>query len=334
MTLLTVKLPSEEELERTRRFKVLQSYVVNICNYLEDRLDCTNDQLATLLSQEQQELPAFQKINRKQIPDPGLLTKYLYLSWVSEIQLRLGVLTEPLMLRYTNCWAPVHAYYAVSMLAQAWFLCMGEDPAPDNHTDTLRMISNQLKQRILLPQPWNVLCSGCPQTKEVEYDNLPDSAESNRHIEMLSAPTVDDFWPRYCTMLRTTREKRLEKNLNEWKRRNNRKNMYRREKSAVASKVVPTTLFDFLWRLRIRVNYRDVTTFLMPAVSSQWHQEFSCGLLTVTNLTCIFLNNLIIKYSGGQQYATALEGFLENKLISAPEVFEPFSRVKNMALDI
>jgi hypothetical protein len=332
MTLLTVRFYTELEEERARRFRVLQFYIVNICGYLEDHFDCLTVQLASCLSTEQKALPAFQKINRKPLHDNDSLTKYLYLSWASEIQLRMGALTDTFMLRYTNCWAPVHAYYSIYMLVQAWFLCMGEERFPDNHTDSLRMISNQLKQRRLLPQPWSVLCSGCPQTDKVSYPNLPDDADSTSHIEVLSRPTVEDFWPRYCKMLRTTREKRLESSLNEWKRQNNRKKMYAHEKEAVANNVAPTTLFDFFWRLRIRANYRDVSTFLMSSVDEQWHQEFSRSLLTLTESTCVLLSNLIVKYSGSRSYLSALEAFLANQLISAPEIFGPFSDAKRLAI--
>lgn len=183
MAPINVKFPSAEEEERARRFRVLQFYIVNICTYLEDNLNCSPESMAARLNRKQRALPGFNKVNRKVLTDEDSLKKYLYLSWASEIQLRLGVLTDPFMLKYTNCWAPVHAYYAVYMLVQAWFLSMGEGCLPDNHTDTLKMISNQLKQRVLFPQPWNVLCTGCPQLDEVCYLHIPDGVNPERHVE-------------------------------------------------------------------------------------------------------------------------------------------------------
>ena len=332
MTVFTVRFPTDEEEEGGRRFRVLNFYLANICEYLCDRFACDLDQVPWELLIEQRGLSGFQKIEKRSNLDEDLFRKYLFLSWASEIQMRLGQLNDPVMLQYSNCWAPVHAYYTIYMLSQAWFVSMGTLKPPDNHTGALRMIANQIKQRSIMPLPWSVWCEGCPQTRNVQYGGAPPNADTDRHIEVLAKPIAEEFWPRFGIMLRTTRERKLDRSFMEWKRQNNRKRMSRDQKENIAKNAGPTTIYDFFWRLRIRANYRDVSTFLMSSVDEAWHHDFFFHLLSVTVQTSTVLNNLIIRYCGANTYTQALKAFLSTDMVRMPEVFDPFEASKRLVI--
>ena len=55
----------------------------------------------------------------------GLLTAvavFLVLGWASEVQLRIpATLGSDAPIGFFNAWSPVHAYYAVYGILQAWF---------------------------------------------------------------------------------------------------------------------------------------------------------------------------------------------------------------------
>ena len=73
---------------------------------------------------------------------------------------------------------------------------------------------------------------------------------------------------------------------------------------------MPTTVFDFFWRLRVRSNYRDVRTFLMAGVTDDWQEEFYNALLCVTESSLALLENLVVAYSGPDVYRSTSGDFI------------------------
>lgn len=168
MSIVTVRFPSPEEEERNRRFQVHKNYLGAIDLYFaeEHGWDAT-DRLRALL-QRQRALRGFRRIQRSRPADPGQLTRFLMLSWASEAQLRVHRGAEGAILPYANPWAPVHSYYAVYMACVAWLSAQGH-PHATNHRAVLTSISQQVSERKLLPLPWSIYASGCPDTGETEW---------------------------------------------------------------------------------------------------------------------------------------------------------------------
>ncbi len=158
----------------------------------------------------------------------------------------------------------------------------------------LRTAVRHLVDAKLLPHPWDVTCSGAPDLGERVIHGTPADANVEQHIELLGAPSLMDAYPRLAKMLETTRGNRLARNAREWKARNGRKAMRKPEKRSLAATLHATTLFDYLWRLRIRSNYGDVSAFLMSGVEDRSHGSFHAGLVSprrpvrpsVTRFTC------------------------------------------------
>jgi hypothetical protein len=333
---LRIGFPSGEEEDRSRRFQVIHFYVVAIDAFLQSNHGDAGETRLTSLIDQQNQITSMTRIRHRPV-DEGRLMQALYLSWASEIQLRLGNVISPSLVKYSNAWAPVHAYYAIYMSAQALFISMGMAGAVDSHTAMLNSISNQVRDRQMFPLPWCVSCEGCPQTGNISYRYLPGGVEWDQEIQLLSRPTgeYEDFWPRYCKMLKTTREDSLENRFKEWKQqqRPRRTRMRAAEKEDVADRCSPTTFFDFIWRLRVRSNYKDVSSFLMSSIVDVWQEEFFSCLLRVTEATCCLIQNLVLKYSGERVFRTALVEFMELQRIEVPEIFDPFKSAKMFLLD-
>jgi hypothetical protein len=213
-------------------------------------------------------------------------------------------------LRYSNAWTPVHAYYAVYMSVHAWFATLGMTGMLDDHTSTLRTVVAQLVRRRLVPHPWDVSCSGYPELGERVIDGVPANADCDAHFEPLANPSIEDFYPRLAKMLETTRNERLKRNRREWLAQQGRKNMKADEKRALGARLAPTTVFDYLWRLRVRANYRDVSVFLMSGLEDTSHAAFHSGLLGLVDATCLLIQSLIVSYVGPRPYAYALDEFV------------------------
>ncbi|MBA2311207.1 MAG: hypothetical protein H0V97_00185 [Actinobacteria bacterium] len=289
--------PTPEEEEQARRFQVMMYYLANIALFISHNFAGSGFTFFERLLEAQRQLPGYGRVQRRGQVDAAGIKRRLWLAWGAEVQLRTGYEAKAAFLRYSNVWAPVHAYYAMYMSSHALFAAMGLANPPEDHTASLNTISSTVVPR-LLPAPWCVMAVGCPPIGERAFVNLPVDADPDVHVELLSNPQISLFWPRFCKMLETTREKRLERRFKEWKRRKSRTNMFAHEKRAEALKLPPTSLFEFFSRLRIRSNYHDVSSYVMSAVGDQWHEDFHSSLVRSVSSTCLLLESLVVRYAG------------------------------------
>ncbi len=307
MPIIAIRFPTKDEEERSRRFTVHRNYLSSIELFLVALYGHGEEQTRNLVDA-QRALPAFTRIQRR-TTDPTELRRLLAISWASETQLRLANLGGDAFLRYSNAWGPVQAYYAVYMSIHAWLLTVGMGGLIDDHTTTLRTVVALLVERNLLPHPFDVTCSGCPEYDQRQIDGTPANANINDHFENLAAPTIDDFYPRFAKMLETSRDLRLERSRKEWLKRKNRGKMMKAEMLVLADRLHSTSIFDYLWRLRIRSNYGDVSSFLMSGVEDRSHGAFHTGLVTLASSLCLLIQSLIVARLGPQPYADALDEF-------------------------
>lgn len=313
-----IRFPTKEEEEAANRFVVHRNYVVGLADFILSRYgDAYLDGLLTT----QKSLVGYARIQGGAQISEAAVQRFLPISWSSELQLELGANGSANTLRYTNAWAPVHAYYAAYMSMQAWFAANGMGQLVDDHTSSLRAIAGHVHDRKLFPPPFGASCTGCPELKETRFFGFPADFDPVERVEVLSRPTVDTFWPRYATALSTTRKNRLERNQDEWKHQRGRKRMSSEDKRAVAANLSPTTFFDYLWRLRVRSNYRDVTSILTWNVDDVSHQAFAAALRTATSAACLLLESLFVRKGGKKHYEALSGAFLaEHSGILGPQL--------------
>lgn len=184
----------------------------------------------------------------------------------------------------------------------------------NDHTATLRTIANQIEQRDLFPEPWNLLAIGCPMRKERLHLN-DRGRDCTSHMEVLSIPTpfgVDqDFWPRLGTWLRSTREARLIAREEQWKKKNKKQRIAPAERTQIATSVAPTSLFDCFWRMRIKSNYGTIDPYLVSMISEDDHSIFNSALCTVTRATLALLELYILRRIGKTEFAKLAAEFVK-----------------------
>lgn len=326
------RFPSSDEEDREKSFTVIKNYVASIALFLRDVYGPYDDVMSELV-RTQRERGGFGRLGPHPIEGDSL-ERFLHIAWASEMQLGLGSVAGRDTLRYSNVWAPVHAYYAIYMSLQAWFAVNGMAGLVDDHTSSLRTISNMVLSRDLFPAPWNVTCSGCLQLEQPSFSGVPSDATPWTPFEVLSRPTLDTFWPRYCKMLETTRRQRLERNFKEWKKSRKRKTIRKLDKMSVAKNLLATTMFDFFWRLRVRSNYRDVSSFLAWNVSDPDHDEFQESLALITDATCTLVQNLLIPTVGADVYEELSSAFLGSGQGSRADLFRFLERRQRILLDL
>ena len=305
---LIIRFQTEEESERSRRFTVHRNYLGSIELFLGTHYGYGDDQVANLVAA-QRAPPAVARIQRRTPTNVADLRRLLAISWASEMQLRLANVGGDAFLRYSNAWAPVQAYYAVYMSIHAYLATAGMGGLIDDHTSTLRTVVSHVVERGLLPPPFDMTCSGCPELDERQINGVPATANVDGHFENLAGPTTGDFYPRFAKMLETTRTTRLGRLRKEWLRKTGRKTMKAAEKRAMAERLHATSVFDYLWRLRIRSNYGDVSAFLLSGVTDANHGAFHAGLVALASSMCLLMQALIVARIGPQAYAQALDEF-------------------------
>ncbi|HEU5003648.1 MAG TPA: hypothetical protein VFW71_12855 [Actinomycetota bacterium] len=310
---MKVVFPPPEEDERARRFQVHMFYLSNLSGFLRHNYGASDHELLDGLLRTQRTLAGFCRIQRRRsTTDPVEVKRCLAISWASELQIALNANADRALLRYSNVWTPVHAYYATYFSMHAWFAAMGGVVDLDDHTSTLRYIATQITNRKIFPAPWAGTCSGSPHLKETQFERFPGDFDARRPCELLSRPDPDTFWLRFGKMLETTRKLRLDRQHREWLKVNDRKLIRADEKRRLALKLPNTTLFDYLWRLRVRSNYQDVSSFVTSSVGDDWQHEFYHSLSIITWTTLATIEALIIAYAGPDVLNEAYAEFIRH----------------------
>lgn len=314
MAVISLRLPTDEEQELRRRFVVNQNYLRALANFLEYRYGAAEDMYRGIANRLAAH-PPYLQTQRSKSPVPDDVRRFLTLAWVSEAQLHLPLyLGSSSTMAFTNAWAPVHAYYATFGGLQAWFGANGLTGTADDHSASLRTIANMLHQRHLFPEPWCLLAIGCPMRGEKKFLGAPAGARTDLRVEVLSkpAPFGHDglFWSRYGIWLGSTRRGRLEAREAEWKRRHKRARIPPKERDRIAAGLSPTSLFDCLWRLRVRANYGNVDPYLVALIDEQEHAAFLQSLAAVVRATLAIIELYLIRRIGAPAFRDLAEDFV------------------------
>lgn len=309
MPAIVIEFPTAEEEERSRRFQVHKNYLLGLSQHLQERYGEGLDDASRGLVEELRRQRGYGRIQCTSIDRKACGTA-LSLSWTGLIQLELASWSQVRFdLAYTNAWAPVHAYYAVHGAARAWLTAQGQTTT--SHAATLKAIGSEVQGRHLYPEPWDVSCTGCCHNGSHIFQNVASQSAIADPGLLLQAPSLDTFWPRYLKMLETTRKQVLEQRYNDWKQQQGKKRITMAQKQQVATGVPPTTLFDFLWRLRVRSNYQDVESVLMTNVADAWHQDFHDSIRLVAHLSSLVFETLLAARIGRQAYGDAIDSFMK-----------------------
>lgn len=289
---LGLTMSSESQInEQTNRFLTYSNYVSALAAYLKSQLG--NDPSgfeAVFLSR------SFRAIQGRRCRESERVRLLLRSAWLSEIQLSLSAQLGDLV-AYANHWAPVQLYYAVYLELRALLLASNQSPAED-HTSTLRAITGEIERRPkLFPLPWRITCTGDPDNVSLRFNNLPPGV-SVMPVSSLASPHFTPFWDFFGLFLKTTRARRLETSIEEWKRRNPRRRIKAEERRVVSIALAPTSIFPCLYRLRLRSNYADAESFLVSLGNSFEAERFHSGLRRICWCTLLVLAILISRYVG------------------------------------
>lgn len=260
-------------------------------------------------------LPAVQRIKRRPL-EPKLcdaVARELGMAWNEESSIRVLSEIDPTNLPWLLPNAAVNSYYAIYHGARAWIAASGQPP-PDTHTKVLHALADAAEERLLFPPPWDLVCIGYPTEREAEFRGRPDEIILDPlhgwHGWQL-AHSDETLHTSLCTLLRTTRARTFEKRKADWRKRNKKAGVPAAIAHELAETLPPTTFFDFLWRLRVRSDYRDIDA-LIPGGRQPYHAvDIQEALTTIVSATLSLFERLIAHASGPEVLGAAGRAFVE-----------------------
>lgn len=158
-----------------------------------------------------------------------------------------------------NLWLPVQAYYAIHGVGLATIISLGQ-AMPNDHR-AFRSVFSDISEKYL-PEPFNSKCRGGPNDQQFVFDNLKTIMKNVKQQSNLSNSKYANIESLLGKCLSTTRRRFLDELFDKERRKSirrgkKRRNLSRNAKQLITEKLHPTTVTDFLYRMRIRSNYED-----------------------------------------------------------------------------
>lgn len=296
--------------EAEKVFTTYSNYLAHVRNCLEGTYGIADDLHEGLAVATRTRRP-YRKIQRRRLTadEENRVGKSLRLALATEAQLRLRGQHDIELLPDLLQGAASEAYYAVYHAARAFFTAGGFS-VQALHASVLNQLSTVVAQRDLLPPPWSVTVCGGPRREDFQTDGLPASAPPPGVVHNLAHVDPTTVWDSLTKALCTTRERQLKERRDDWCERNNRKRLPPAEAQRFAKSLQPTTVFNFLWRLRKRSDYRDADVFLDGVWTPQQAKDYHRSIETLVAGSITVLDTLTVAYAGPDIYQRAIQPFL------------------------
>lgn len=295
-----------------KSFRAYCNYLVEIAQSIEGRYGADDDLLDGVYSAVL-ESPALHRIQRHPLKESAAEDFYAGLrkGWGFLRRVQREVEDRGFFDEEANALLPYSAWYAVHHIGRA-FAAASRQTVPGNHLALLHDLARTVVTRGLLPFPWSAWCEGCPQLGSHRFNGI-DQIET---VHVLSSPDPASARNRLAMMLRTTREKDLDKAFEGQRKRNvppgqTQRRLSRDDKRKFADRFAPTTIFDFLYRLRTRASYGEADLFVLGSRDQDDARRFAVALAVVCDATVGALEALIATYVGPMTLADAAVRYSE-----------------------
>lgn len=216
-----------------------------------------------------------------------------------------------------NAVVPGLVMSAVTAAARALALALGagEPVSPD---DALSFLGD-LTTEELFPYPWSAHCFGCPQLGSADWGGSVLPGES---VSVFSAPNPGTSDARFAMLLRTTRQRALERAFavarqTDVRPGRTRRNLTVEHKEALAASIAPTTLFDVLDRVARRVESDDGEAFIHGAFDDEEALQFATTLAAVGDASLAAIESVLATIIGWDLFADLAASHARQRAVGA-----------------
>ena len=295
-------MPSSDNNRAKTSFKTYKHYLLGY-SYLLD-LECPTYES---ISSRTVEVP------RNTNADIGRITSLLFNAWNSEMLLNLPRHLSLDFIKFSNHWSPVQSYYGIYLSLRSLMIAKNMQTHGDHAATLQDCVSNLISGQKLIPAPWNILATA-DGYKNMTLETLPEI--NSQEDPSLFRKDRDKLVASVCMFIRTTRDRLVEDAVSEWKTQhslangNKRSNLPAGQRQEISAAVRDVSVFDALYRLRVRSNYKDADMFLLGSDSSQ-AQEYLNALTKITDKTLMMLEMYISRSMGKNAFKQACAEYLE-----------------------
>jgi len=200
-----------------------------------------------------------------------------------------------------NMWLPVQAYYAIHGVGLSVLAVLKQ--RPKNHRAFLTCFANIICR--YLPSPLSACCDGGPDISSFTFNNISTSHNQVARQSNIANPKYSQGDHFIGKSLSTTRGKNI-KDLCDKARQQHRggckrRNLCRTERANICHKLPPTTICDFIYRMRVRSNYEDPDMYLFAYENVQDAASHYKDLLHFTDIIVTGMECVIEKKIGTRE---------------------------------
>lgn len=224
-------------------------------------------------------------------------------AWGIEALYKMGnvFITEDDLIRLSNNWCIVQAYYILYYSTQALAITEG-NTRPRTHAQVHRTFYTLFSKMPWIISPW------CVNFDENGFHNLPPGVYVDDHIH--SWKKVDEYsaLSLFCKALRTTREEYISEALTKRRERHAKKKeistvkLTEQQKMQTIARVRPTTLMSYLFRLKKRTNYEQSSVLALGPQNEYQSKEIRDNLSFIIESTLLVTEFIISRLIGEDSY--------------------------------
>lgn len=291
-----------KNVDNNARFWAYSNYLIAFYRLINTEYPTLNDLISSITSSS-----GFLKIYRGTSINYDNIAQSLRLSWYTELLLTKTTPHKDI-LPYSTPWSMVQTYYAIYPAIRAYFITMGRN-VDTSHETSLRTIGSDLincKGRF--PYPWNCVHNNDPNKKIFSLLNDPYNTVITQSNPLLS-PYNNNPREYFGLLLRTTRERILEKKIKQWKKDGNKKRITKAEKDVLIHNLRPTNFLDILYRVRSRSNYQDIDSFAFTNITDFDYQNLQNAMCGIVDSTLAVFETIITKAIGKNSYKKIVNDF-------------------------
>lgn len=266
---------------------------------------CFRKQRESSLGAEQLRLNGFRKLRPTRHCDYDAVRKHLQRGHLTlRLMQQIPVEQMPDFAMASALWLPVQAYYAVHGFGLTLLSATGSaESLPRTHGAFMKTAADRMVDG-LFPCPFSaVLRGGYYGWKHLpgELNGIPDRRVDIRSGLNLGRPSEATRDAHVAQCLDTTRRRLIEDKLEAARKTQARKSgkktarLSRPKQVAIADSVGPTTVFDYLYRVRVKSNYEDTTMYQQGSDHADTLIKLVLSIQDLAKTLCALIANAIIQ---------------------------------------
>ncbi|MCX6718418.1 MAG: hypothetical protein NTY81_02345 [Candidatus Staskawiczbacteria bacterium] len=236
--------------------------------------------------------------------DENIIKRFLYIGWNTEFLSSMNDNENIELLKINNHWKPIQSYYAVYSVGEALGFLIDKS-TQESHSGCIKKLNTFLVEKIGVIEPWSFAYKGTLR-HEFSPINFPIDVKLVNSLSRGGVRSVDMI----STCLKAEHINMIE-DFKPQKTNKKQKELGMAKKLKKDYDPGYTTILDFLYRLRIKSNYKDVEIFITDAPDDKI-KGFSHNLSFVVSYTLTLFEIIIIKRYGLNRFLKLAEDYCKN----------------------